>query len=215
MKAKLHPKGKGYISNFLHPVLKRVVTKGLGTTDKNLADAICLDCEALFKLPELLQAPTREKLTGYERRAVEIVFGDDRAAELLGTTAEVIGLSEQEAKQVAHYVQSVDEDLESLKAIASQSPEITVDLDGFQKNALHELLKYVNPKKFRELQNRVQELEVELKVLRPRCRYLESENDRLRAQTNAEVTVSLETAVNTFLPVYQSKGSGVGELWPG
>jgi hypothetical protein len=65
---KPHPNGKGYIVNLRHPLFgRKSLYFGLGTTDEIIAGDICRDARIIFDNPDILQAPTPEKLVGFSR----------------------------------------------------------------------------------------------------------------------------------------------------
>jgi len=81
IRPRMHPNGKGFITTFRHPLMAgETKTFSLGTRDSVMAEAVCHDAAALFNAEPLLQDPIPDKLRGYERSAVEIVFGEERAA---------------------------------------------------------------------------------------------------------------------------------------
>ncbi|MCZ7646662.1 MAG: hypothetical protein M5U26_15475 [Planctomycetota bacterium] len=77
--------GDTYVHVFRHPLLKKVVSRGLGTDDEALAVCIIDDLKLLCKRKDLLATPDPGVLKSYKYRAVECIFGRDRTKELLGS----------------------------------------------------------------------------------------------------------------------------------
>ena len=90
---KLTPKklagGNGFGIAFRHPLHDgKYCRRGLGTTDETTAWAICRDILALLENAALLQEPDSPKLLAYERRAVQIVIGEEHAANVFGNRSD-------------------------------------------------------------------------------------------------------------------------------
>jgi integrase len=91
---KIMPRGKQYMVQFRHPRKNmKSVTEYLGTDDLTHAETICFEACRLFNNQAVLQAPTPESVNGFDRRAVELVFGKELADELIdGTEAKKLTL---------------------------------------------------------------------------------------------------------------------------
>jgi len=87
IRPKPYPNGKGFFVEFRHPDPKFGRLCRLDTRDQTTADAICIDALSLFNNPEILQRPTAATLVPYERKALDLVFGKERAAETMGDAA--------------------------------------------------------------------------------------------------------------------------------
>jgi hypothetical protein len=71
------PKGrKGYVVTFFHPVLKKHVSKGLGTRLLDEARTICADLGQLCVTPTTWDGHA-DWLSAYDYRALSIFFGSD------------------------------------------------------------------------------------------------------------------------------------------
>jgi site-specific recombinase XerD len=206
MKPLIHPNGKGYIVSFTHPIAKRRMTKGLATTDKDLAESICQDCETLFAKPEILQAPTGALLIGYEKRAIELVFGDERAAELLAEVEKVsTPLSVEDRHAIAAMVPVVERPEHERAARFEFQPgrKATVIEEAPPPDlAVFEKLKTFSPANFEKIRQIAINATRKLKTVEPRAEFLATENARLLRKTNAEVKVAVADAVGKFNPIY-------------
>ncbi|MCZ7647471.1 MAG: hypothetical protein M5U26_19810 [Planctomycetota bacterium] len=92
--------GNTFSHRFHHPILGKTVARGLGTDDEARATCIIADIKSICKDRRLLENPRADDLRGYERRAIECVFGKERTQKLLGDGIE--GIARLGRKLVDH-----------------------------------------------------------------------------------------------------------------
>ncbi|HEY3325197.1 MAG TPA: tyrosine-type recombinase/integrase [Planctomycetota bacterium] len=194
---KLDPKGKGYRIFFRHPQTKKPIARGLGTREDIEAQAICRDIEALCSLPQLLQAPYSPELRGYERRAVEVILGDKVAEEVFKDVGAPFTADDLKDIQALH------EEADTIAKIDARDVGIRHTREDVAEHFAHDMVRFFEPRAWRELNEYLRKLEKELKVLKPRCEYLETEVARLQRLQNAKVKAKIGEAVVAWLPVYK------------
>jgi len=219
LKPQKHPQGKGFILKFRHPLLKSVVSRGLGTSDETAAQSIVIDLESLFSKPDLLQGPPyKAELVMYERRAVEIALGAEAARIIFDGIETRPALTVDE---IARLVQAgtvlntpaVDYSLRRRQMIADIDAEQPQPVDAAvlhserqiaqQQTERVEALIGFTPQANRRLQEHNSDLLKELKVARNELESRRAENDRLRRQHNVDVKATLGHAVESWKPSYR------------
>src|SRR6185295_17076306 len=123
------------------------VRRGLGTADETMAKAICNDAVALFTLPNISQEKPSPKFMAYDRRAVEIVFGEEFAADVFGDGDSKTAFSRGDIADLLAIHENTD-------AIASvDRREVGVELSADEKAGYFaQSLKDFTPETFRALQ---------------------------------------------------------------
>jgi len=215
---KKHPNGKGFILTFRHPLLKKVVTRGLGTADETTCQSIIIDLESLFSTPALLQGPPyKTELMMYERRAVEVALGPNVAREVFDGADNRPALTADElsrlvqASEVLH-TPAVDYKLRRLQMIAtvnggdpSTDEALAISERRISEKRFEEAaaLQNFTPQAQRRLQEQNIELLKRLKVITVELESRRAENERLGRQHNVDVKVTLGRAVESWKPIYQ------------
>lgn len=185
----------GFGITFRHPLLGKVVNRGLDTTDETKAQAICNDAIALFSLPTIRQEKPSVKFRGYERRAVEIVFGDDFAQQVFDAPEKAFTRDD---------VAQINEFREKTEHFAKHDRrEVGVEWSELDKEDYFAgWVADFTPEGFRLLQEHCRELEKLIKVLQPENEQLKEENARLRAQHNVTVKATVQQVFEAWKPIY-------------
>jgi integrase len=188
----------GYIVRFRHPLQQsRVVNLGLATTDEQHAQSICRDALLLFKNPQILQAPTAENVHGYDAKAVEIVFGKERAKELLDSTHLLKrAITAEDAIEVSKMVNLHQEFVNILKTSGAQ------DAANFEKEGLAKLLEEFTPKNYALMLDLCQRQADTIKLQDDKIAWLESELQKISKKTNVQVKATVSEAFEIFKKQY-------------
>lgn len=197
---KLIPKAfegrNGYGITFRHPLLGKVVNRGLNTIDETKAHAICNDAISLFSIPTIRQEKPSPKFQAYERRAVEIVFDEEFARQVFDIPEKAF--THDDIVQIAEF-------REKTEALAKNDRR-EVGIEWSESERAEYFAGSVagfTPEGFRELQERCRELEKIVKVLQPENDQLKEENARLRAQRNVTVKATIQEAFEAWKPIYK------------
>ena len=190
---KLTPKARsensGYRVTFKHPLEnKKLVCRGLGTTSKDEADAICRDAVLIFNDPELLKDEKSPRLLIYHPRAVALVFGNEVAEDVAAKAAHPT-FDESDIGTVSERV---------VQALSLTGIAITKAL----RSTVKEILCQNESQRYRELQNQFKALENEVKSLRPRCEEAEAQLQQFRKERNVHVKVRMAEAVEEWEKYY-------------
>jgi len=180
-----------YILPFRDPISGKGRTVSLATTEENVAVAITTDIEALCTAKDILQAPRQhlDRLRTYERRAVEIIFGDGVAQEAFGAGA-AIGLEKEDINTILEKV----ENSETLSKLSRRDEGIEWTAEE-QRDWIEEELRNLTPAGYRRLKTSLANAVKELEELRRKNHYLQSELTKYRKEANFAVTVTLGKAI--------------------
>lgn len=186
----LRSDGKGYRVQFRNPRLQnKNVTASLGTRDEKEARAICHDLSLLCSDPELWQDLTSPRLLAYDRRALEVFFGQEHKEAIARLYSRAV-FDKQEIRELEGAVAvALTPKIESLEEDKITFPGPAEGMDWVRRH-----LKEFSPRKFRAIQKQCRDLEVELKSVLPRMDDLEAENERLRRAQNLHVKVTIQEA---------------------
>lgn len=184
------PNMPGYRCTFRHPISQKVSSFGLGTQDKNEAEATCLDIATIFddkSDPPLRSDAKSPRLLAYKPRAVDIAFGPGTFERLL----------KRENKPVLENI-----DIGTLSGRIASVLGIRADIEKLSR--IDKVLAEYESKRYAIVQKQCQQLENMVKVLKPRNEWLESELDRAHRATNEHVKATIGTAVDEWKKHYKS-----------
>ncbi len=177
---------------FKHPLQKKkLVCRGLGTSDETEANAICRDAEKIFNDPDLLKDSKSPRLLMYHPRAVALVFGNE-AADNITSKAKKATFDESDIGTVSERV---------VRALRLSGIAITKAL----RSTVQEILVQYESARYSELQNQFKALEHELKAMRPRCEDAERKLRDFERERNVHVKVQMAEAVKDW-GVYYADG---------
>ena len=181
-----------YILPFRDPVTGKSRTVSLKTVEENIAVTITTDVKALCRGGELLQAPRKhlDKLRTYERRAVEIVFGDEIAIDVFGVAGVTAGLEHDDISTIIEKFENSE--ILSKKSKRDEGVEWT---ENERHDWVYEELKALTPAGYRRLKESLASAIKEVEELRSKNHYLQSALNKFRKDANFAVTVTLGRAI--------------------
>lgn len=184
---KLAPNGKGYIVEFRHPLEGKKVARGLGTRDFVQAGLICKDAGIIFDDESLQEKPTKFKLQSFDDRAVVLVFGEERAKEIL----------DRDLKQLP-----TGEDVDGI-AIDLAGGKEELKKKGIEEPDYRKLMRKL--RYYDERFEHTEEVEKENRFLREENLQLRAELDRINKKHNIHVTVSIGDALKAYEIWYKTQ----------
>ncbi len=145
-----------------------------------------------------MQEPDSPKLLSYERRAVEIVLGEEHAEKVFGS-----GKRSAFTHDDLNEIRDRHEKVDVLAAHDRRDNGITHLSSDKAEWFLDEISNFT-PQGFRALDERCKELEKFVKVLQPEVKQLRAENSRLRRVQNADVKITVGEARLSWEPIYKN-----------
>ena len=172
-----------------------------------IARAHCRDILRLFRMPEILQAPTPENIRGFSDTALNVVFGETLAATLLAGKALSKVYSPDESEYLNELLEVWRENKNLFERMAketSTSGHILTAIENGEKwmriAAEHKVEQYLTftPKNHMLLLGLCEKQAGEINVLNEEVQFLRSDLAKLRRSSNAGVTITIEEAFKDF-----------------
>ena len=180
MKAYPNPGKPGFRTIFRHPVKKMTVTAGLATTNREEADRVCGDLQAICDDPTLWNDADSPRLLHFRRspRAIEIFFGKEAAAQAA-------------AKEIKATLPDSDVDeLEVAVLAIIQRAKTKAQLTDAICTALREF----ESQRYKYLYADFKRIESKLQDKTARVETIEAELSRIQRATNTHVKMTLAEA---------------------